>query len=244
MKFYNKEDYKFLIYNLKGSITVGFSTANNNLNFNKNLPEGTENLKKLRQWFGVEEVVYLNQVHDIKVHNYSSIEEITNMDGDGIVTNKKNTIIGVFTADCVPVILADEGSGVISAIHSGWKGTFNNIVGEGVRNMVNTYGCKPKNIKAFIGPHNKSCCYEVSDELIDTFKSSDIFKEHKINEGRYLNMQKCIEVELEKAGIIQENIISTNLCTYCSEDVKLYSYRKKDESMGRLFSFVFANEED
>lgn len=244
MKFYNKEDYKFLIYNLKGSITVGFSTANNNLNFNKNLPEGTENLKKLRQWFGVEEVVYLNQVHGVKVHNYSSGEKITNMDGDGIVTNKKNTIIGVFTADCVPVILADEASGVISAIHSGWKGTLNNITGEGVRNMVNTYGCKPENIKAFIGPHNKSCCYEVSEELIDTFKTSEIFKGQKINEGRYLNMQKCIEIELMKAGVIQDNIISTNLCTYCSEERMLYSYRKKDESMGRLFSFVFANEED
>lgn len=244
MKILNKEDYEFLIYPLNGNITVGFSTAKNNLNFNKNIPVGIENLKRLKNWFKVDEVVYLNQIHGTMVHTYEDDKGVMNSDGDGIVTEHKNTIIGVFTADCVPIILVDEVQGTIAALHSGWKGTLNNILEKGIKAMMENYGCKIQNMKAFIGPHNKSCCYEVSEELIDIFSGSEIFKGEVINSGRYLDLQRCVEIELLKCGVRLENIISTNLCTYCSDDRKLYSYRKKDESEGRLFSFVFANEED
>ncbi len=237
------ENNKFLIYTIK-NISIGFSTAENGLNFNKFLPEGQENLISLKKWFNVNEVIFLNQIHGTKVHCYDGSKMITDLNGDGIVTKEKGVLIGVFTADCVPVIIVDEVTGVMAAIHSGWKGTLNNIVLHGVNEMIETYGSKPKNMKAFIGPHNKVCCYEVSEELIDTFKQNEIFKNEDINEGRNLNLQRCVEVELLKAGIIPENIIAVNLCTYCSEETKLFSYRKKDESKGRLFSFVFANEED
>lgn len=244
MKLLQKDDYEILIYPLKKNITVGFSTGKNNLNFNKNTQEGIKNLEKLKDWFKVKEVVYLNQIHGTMVYNYEENMKIINSDGDGIVTGNKDTIIGVFTADCVPIILVDEVKGIISALHSGWKGTFNNILEKGINTMVEIHGCNPVNIKAYIGPHNKSCCYEVSEELIKTFKENEIFKGKVINSGRYLDLQKCIEIELLKCGVKIENIIATNLCTYCSKDRKLYSYRKKNESEGRLFSFVFANEED
>lgn len=237
------KDNQFLIYTVK-NMTIGFSTAENGLNFNKFLPEGKESLENLKNWFNVHEVVFLNQVHGAQIHCLEVGKQITDSDGDGIVTNNKKSLIGVFTADCVPVIIVDEAIGVMAAIHSGWKGTLNNIVLNGVKAMVETYGSKPENMKAFIGPHNKVCCYEVSEELIELFKQCEIFKDEKINEGRNLNLQRCVEIELIKAGIIQENIIAVNLCTYCSDKTKLFSYRKKDESKGRLFSFVFANEED
>ena len=93
------------------------------------------------------------------------------LDGDGIVTKEKNVAIGVFTADCVPIVLVDTKNKIIDALHSGWKGTLNNIASQGVKVMKETYGADENYIKAFIGPHNKSCCYEVSEELIDTFKT-------------------------------------------------------------------------
>lgn len=243
MKVYSCENNEFLIYPMK-NITIGFSTAENGLNFNKFMPEGRENLHKLKKWFKVKEVIFLNQVHGVKVNSYNGDKEITDTDGDGIVTKEISTLIGVFTADCVPIIIVDEALGIIAALHSGWKGTLNNIAFQGINEMINLYGSKAENMKAFIGPHNKVCCYEVSEELIDTFNENDMFKEENINEGRKLNLQRCIEIELTKAGILPENIVAVNLCTYCSEKTKLYSYRKKEESKGRLFSFVFANEED
>lgn len=243
MKISSYDNNKFIIYNIK-NITIGFSTAENDLNFNKFMPEGIKSLNNLKKWFNVDEVVFLNQVHDVGICCYDGNKEVIDTDADGLITDNKNSIIGVFTADCVPIIIIDEITGAMAALHSGWKGTLNNIVLQGISKMISTYGCKPENLKAFIGPHNKVCCYEVSEELVENFKKSHIFKDEKINEDRNLNLQKCVEVELEKAGLLQENIIAVNLCTYCSDEIKLYSYRKKDEAKGRLFSFVFANEED
>ncbi|MEG0306947.1 MAG: peptidoglycan editing factor PgeF [Clostridium sp.] len=242
MKLYNIHGYEFLMYSLKNNISVGFSTGKNNISFNKNLEEGKKNLQNLKEIFDINEVVYLNQVHGTLVQEYRKDANIINVDGDGLITAEQDTIIGVFTADCVPIILVDEEKNVISAIHSGWKGTLNNIVKNGVRAMENNYSCNLNSIKAFIGPHNKSCCYEVSQELIDIFKSSELFKGEVINYERNLDLQKCVEIELIDSGIKKENIISLNLCTYCSQAIKLYSYRKKEESHGRLFSFVFAHE--
>lgn len=92
-------------------------------------------------------------------------KELIEHEGDGIVTNEKSTIIGAFTADCVPVILIDEVNNVIAAVHSGWKGTFNSISAIAVEKMISEYGSNVKNIKAYIGPHIRQCCYEVSEEL-------------------------------------------------------------------------------
>lgn len=242
MKSYKVENCEFLTYDLDKGIKIGFSTAKNNLNFNKNLSEGKLNLNKLKKWFQVDEVIYLNQVHGTKVYSYNGRVSIIDSEGDGIVTRENNVAIGVFTADCVPIILVDVKNKIIAALHSGWKGTLNNIVSQGIKVMKETYGAEENYIKAFIGPHNKSCCYEVSEELIDTFKECDLFKSHEISFGRYLDLQKCVEIQLVNEGIKNNNIVCLNLCTYCSNDKKLYSYRKKEESHGRLFSFIFTHE--
>ena len=243
MKSCNVENYEFLIYDLDKDIKVGFSTAKNQLNFNKNINEGKSNLNNLKKWFQVDEVVYLNQVHGIKVYPYDGQGFMVNSDGDGIVTKEKNVAIGVFTADCVPIILVDTKNKIIAALHSGWKGTLNNIASQGIKVMKDTYGADENYIKAFIGPHNKSCCYEVSEELIDTFKNCDLFKNQEISFGRNLDLQKCVEIQLINEGIKNNNIVCLNLCTHCSNDKKLYSYRKKEESQGRLFSFIFIHEQ-
>ena len=241
MKSSNIENYEFLTYDL-GDITIGFSTAKYDLNFNKALDEGKSNLNNLKKWFGVNDVVYLNQVHGTKVYSYDENVSIVNYNGDGIVTKEKNVAVGVFTADCVPIVLVDTKNKVIESLHSGWKGTLNNIVSQGVKVMKENYGCDESYIKAFIGPHNKSCCYEVSQELIDTFKDCDLFRNKQINYGRNLDLQKCVEIQLINEGIKKSNIVCLNLCTYCSRDKKLYSYRKREESHGRLFSFAFIHE--
>lgn len=238
MKENHIDSYCFLQDTLDSGINVVFSTALNNLNFNKNIEEGLRNLGRIREWFNVDDTVFLNQVHGTDILKYDG-SEITIMDGDGIVTNSQGCAIGIFTADCVPVLLADEEKRAVAAIHSGWKGTIGNIVSKGIDSMIENYNSNPANIKAYIGPHNRECCYEVSEELIMRFSNEDIFKNHIISNGRMLNLKSCVEIELINRGVKKENIIDLNLCTHCSEKIKLYSYRKEEEKMGRLFSFVF-----
>ena len=85
--------------------------------------------KSIKKDFNVRTVSYLKQIHSDKILiiNEETIDKINESEGDAIITNLKNIAIGVFTADCVPVILVDENTSTIAAIHSGWKGTYKSI---------------------------------------------------------------------------------------------------------------------
>ena len=234
----NVKRYDDFIEICEDGITVVFSTAENERSFNRNTDEGVNELNKLVNEFNVNSVQYLKQIHSKNIFSYTKEKSnFKDNEGDAIITNEKNTIIGVFTADCVPVILVDKKKKVVGAIHSGWKGTFESIVKETVYKMINEYDVNVNDIKAYIGPHIRECCYEVSEELIDKFKNK--FKNENINSGRHLNMEKCIISDLVSCGVKDENIFAMNLCTYCSNEVKLHSYRKSSGAYGRLFSFVY-----
>lgn len=216
-----------------GNINIKFSTALNDVNYKKEEEEGKSNLEELKNIFDLDKVIYVNQIHSADFIDATGENFKGNKDCDALITKDKNTLIGVFTADCVPVIAYDKEKEIIAAIHSGWKGTFNKIVRNTCKYMKENYGCE--DIKVIIGPHVKECCYEVSEELVDKFRS-EFGKE--VCTGRMLNLEKCVRVQLK--GIVKEsNIESLNICTYCENEIKLHSYRKEQEKSGRLFSSVF-----
>ena len=134
----NKE---FIVFN-DGNIKVRFSTALNNVNYKKEDEEGKKNLEDLKEIFKVDKVLYVNQTHssdfiDATFENFKG-----DRDCDSLVTKDKNTLIGVFTADCVPVIAYDKEKEVIAAIHSGWKGTYTKIARKTCEYMKEKYGCE------------------------------------------------------------------------------------------------------
>ncbi len=229
--------YTFLKSEFKNANFI-FSTGENHLNFNKNIDEGKENLNNIKKWFLLEEVCYLDQVHSSIVRNFKDKDK----EGDAIITNKFNRAVGVFTADCVPILLYDKENEAIGAVHSGWRGTYENIVINTLKKMKENYNTKAENIIASIGPHIKDCCYEVSYELINKFKEDKIYNDYNINYKRNLNMEACILAQLSNVGVKNENIIRANLCTMCSSDPKFYSYRKEG-NIGRQFSFVYLNKQ-
>lgn len=221
------------------NFTVVFTNAEKERSFNRNTESGIKELNSLKDSFHVKEVAYLKQIHSDKIFKYNLEDNFNDNEGDAIITDEKDVIIGVFTADCVPIILVDEYNGVAAAIHSGWRGTFESITYKTVEKMKLEYGCSAENIKAYIGPHIRKCCYEVSEELKEKF----IEQKSKINpeilfDNRNLNLEACIEQDLKDSGIKDENINSLNLCTYCCDSVKLHSYRKSEGSYGRMFAFV------
>ena len=222
------------------NFTLVFTNAENERSFNRSTESGVKELNSLKNSFNVKNVVYLKQIHSDKVLSYEFCDEDFNEnEGDAIITDEKEVIIGVFTADCVPIILVDDVKGVSAAIHSGWRGTFESITLKTVEKMKSEYGCKAEDIKAFIGPHIRKCCYEVSQDLKEKFleKKKEIDSSILFN-GRNLNLEICIEKDLIDGGLKEENINSLNLCTYCSNEIKLHSYRKSEGAYGRMFSFV------
>jgi YfiH family protein len=219
---------------------VVFTNAEKERSFDRSTEKGIKELESLKEEFNVDNIVYLKQIHSDKTLVYKGDgESIKDEEGDAIITNEKNVIIGVFTADCVPIILVDEENEVAAAIHSGWKGTFESITFKTVEKMKKEFGTNEKNVKAYIGAHIRKCCYEVSEELKQNFiEKKKSIEEKELFQGRNLNLESCIIEDLKRAGIPDNNINSINLCTYCSDGIKLHSYRKSQGAYGRMFTFV------
>lgn len=234
--FIYKEDYLILDNN---KFQIVFTNAENNRSFNRATDDGIKYLNSLNKEFKLDEVVYLKQAHTDKIFKYDG-KDINDIEGDAIITDMKKIAVGVFIADCVPIILVDEIKKVVAAIHSGWRGTFESITLKTIEKMKSEFKCNGKDIKAYVGAHIRKCCYEVSQELKEKFleKKYDIDKE-KLFDLRNLNLEYCIEDDLIKGGIDEKNMFTLGLCTHCNEYVKLYSYRKSEGSYGRMFAFVF-----
>jgi YfiH family protein len=227
------EGYKFIKISLEGAEMI-FSTAESGLDFNKNFPNGKKNLENIKKWFGVKEVGFLEQIHSDNILNYDGkIEE-----GDALIAHKKNLAVGVFTADCVPILLYDKNKSVIAAVHSGWKGTFNCILLKTIERMEKQYGTEAKDLVVSIGPHIHQCCYEVGIDLVDKFKNLEVYKDVDISSGRYLSLKKCILHQLNLKNVDKNNIKDLSICTFCNKNYKTHSYRK-NKNGGRLFSFIY-----
>lgn len=225
--------YKFIKFQANEA-EIYFSSAEGGLNFNPN-NKGIENINKLKEWFNIKDVGYLKQIHSDIVHIYDG--KITQ--GDAIMTNERGVAVGVFTADCVPIIILDKVNKAVSAVHSGWKGTIGCIVLKSIEKMKKAYESKLKDLSIYIGPHNMGCCYEVGTELIEQFLESKDFSKENINNKRNLSLQNCIINQLNSIGIESDQIHLVNKCTSCSNELELYSYRKSTDKEGRMFSFVF-----
>lgn len=228
-----KDGYEFINIDLGGASVV-FSTARNNLDFNKAKNDGIKNIENLKKWFDVNDVGYLNQVHGDKLVIYDRKLE----DADGLFTRRVNTAVGVFNADCVPILIYDRKNSVIAAVHSGWRGTLSLILKKAIKKMKSEYNSNTDDIFVCIGPHIQVCCYEVGKEVIDKFEESNFYREKDIFTGRNLDLKKCLFYQLESEKINEKNIKYLDLCTCCGKKYKMHSYRK-NKNCGRMFSFIY-----
>ena len=211
------------------SLNLGIYTEDNkesiSLNFSKVLSSaGMQNNK----------VVYLNQVHGDSLYlvddnNYNSI---IGLSGDALLTKSKGIAIGVFTADCVPIILADRCQKIVAVAHAGWKGTQLEIVSKVLNYMIQEMGSKPENIFAAIGPSIGKCCFEVKKDVAEMFN-------YKIeNQGKfYVDLWKENIKQIIDMGVPENNIDCENLCTKCGSEL-FFSYRRDNGATGRQGTFI------
>ena len=93
------------------------------------------------------------------------------LEGDGMVTDVPGMLLGVGTADCVPVLVVDVEKRAVGAFHAGWRGTVTGIVGEGIEAMRREYGSRSEDLRAAVGPSIGACCYAVGEEVRSQFRS-------------------------------------------------------------------------
>lgn len=190
---------------------------------------------------------HTNVVETIKENWYDTHErkisifpkELTNV--DGLITDQKDITFSLGFADCTPIYLYDPAKRVIGDIHSGWKGTLGRIGKVAVEKMIEEYNCNPKDIICCIGPCIKKCHFEVSKDVADLFKE-EFRKMQDINEiitcvnnteQKYvIDTTRINKNMMKEAGLLEENIIDSGICTVCNEDY-MHSYRTHKEKAGR-----------
>lgn len=161
---------------------------------------------------------------------------------DALVTNEKNVTLVTYYADCTPLFFIDTNKKVIGLAHAGWRGTVKRIGAEVVETMKNNYGSNPLDIVVAIGPAISSCCYEVDEQCCKYFKDMTDLETEKFIEvkpkGKYmLNLLEANKQIVEKVGVLDENIIVSDVCTMCNSDL-LWSHRATNGKRGGMSAFM------
>lgn len=224
-----------------------------------------ENKRRLKSALGAEKLnlISLHQIHSDVVRIFDATTSTDKQcKGDALATNRPGLLLGVRTADCSPVLVVDPKKRVVAAIHAGWRGTLARIVVKTIGQMQMEFKSNPKDMLAAIGPTIGGCCYEVGTEVAADFSAkfsnaSEFFDELRTgdepNPLQWLNMmppghqpppkkvlldlKKANQLQLLEAGLREQNIFVTDLCTSCHVS-HLFSYRKESTTSGRLLSVI------
>lgn len=215
--------------------------------------EGSE-----RVWAGLAEELGVSQIHRLRqVHGVGVARFLRGADAKGVgrspleadiaISNDPAAAIAVQVADCVPLLLADERSGAVGAVHAGWRGTAAGAVEAAVRAMGDTFGSAPRDLIAAIGPSIGPCCYEVGEEVraafLDIHPAARVdgwFSSHDGGRPR-LDLWAATSDQLEACGIPADRIHVAALCTALHPEW-FYSYRREGPVTGRLVGVIRARD--
>lgn len=162
------------------------------------------------------------------VDENSDIEE-----SDGMITDHKGIMLNISIADCCAILMYDIENEVIAGIHSGWRGTAENISGKAIKLLKNQFNSQPENIICYMSACASGERYEVGEDVAQYFPSSIT----QISDQKFLFDNKNeISLQLKSEGIIDENLYISNVCTI--ENENYHSYRRDRENSGRMSAFI------
>jgi YfiH family protein len=183
-------------------------------------------------------LIKLKQVHSatiVDVDDTSAAGEA--VEGDAAATSLREVMIGVQTADCVPILVAATGGGIVGAIHAGWRGTAAHIAERTIARLVEKYHVAPGGLVAAIGPHIGVCCYEVGEDVVGAISNPAAVERRAEWANPHLSLARATRVQLVAAGIPETQIETSSLCTRCRADL-FHSYRRDGKRMGHMLSVI------
>ncbi|MBB5063841.1 peptidoglycan editing factor PgeF [Granulicella mallensis] len=198
------------------------------------------------------ELVTIRQIHGNVVcaveagHGPLATEEgKATLQGDGLITNLKDVLLGIQTADCTPVLVADTQARVVAAFHAGWRGTLARIVEQGIAAMKLRYGSRSSDLIAAIGPAIGPCCFEVGPEVRSAFENEfsyapELFSE--VGSQIHLDLFEANRRQLLDAGVATGKISLVGECTACTRlsdgRRKYFSHRSEHGFTGRMLNVI------
>lgn len=186
-------------------------------------------------------LVTVHQIHSAHAVEAGDWPDDDRPHADALVTNKPGILLGILTADCAPVLLADPGAGVVGAAHAGWRGALGGVTDATIAAME-TLGARRKNIAAAIGPCIAMKSYEVDRAFRDRFLADDEANDRFFGEGPtgpHFDLEAYVAHRLAAAGLTR--VETLGLDTYADAD-RFYSYRRAtyrgEANYGRQISLI------
>lgn len=189
-------------------------------------------------------VIQSHQVHSdrIAIINDRNIRRDELQGIDAMITNLPECAIGARTADCVPILLSDPRKVAVASIHSGWRGTVQQISKKVIQKMVGCYGTIPSDVMAAIGPSIGPDVFEVHKDVYNHFKKAGFPMRRisrRISDEKYLiDLWESNKFVLIKAGVLESNIQILGVCSYTNND-EFYSARyERNNKCGRTINVI------
>lgn len=164
------------------------------------------------------------------------------LEGDGLMTEVPGVLLGIQTADCVPVLVVDRKRRAVAAFHAGWRGTVASITEKGIMRMRKEFGSQPEDLMAAVGPSIGACCYEVGPEVKTAFADRFDYADGLFPAGGMsLDLWEANRRQLLGAGVAAERISVVGECTACAGlpgKRRYWSHRAERGFTGRMLSAV------
>ncbi len=211
------------------SLNVGLSVEDNPANVEKNR-------EAISRHFDGRDLVFVRQVHGKGVRIFAQPEGMpdgtTPLEGDAAVSNLRSKMLAIQVADCQAVLLYDPVQAVVGNVHSGWRGSILNIIGETSGTMASRFSSVPRDILAGVSPSLGPCCAEFvnhRDEIPPRFRTYR-------TGGDLFDFWALSHDQLRGAGVREENINISRICTKCNTD-RFFSYRGEGKT-GRFVALI------
>jgi len=215
----------------QGGVSTGVYDSLNCGSLTKDSQENIiRNRALVAQQLGVspENLLTCKQVHGTDVMRvdlpWASLEGPS---ADAMVTKRPGLALGIVTADCVPVLFADESAGVIGAAHAGWRGAYGDVIAKTIEAME-TLGAKRSGIKAAIGPCIWQDSYEVDLDFMDRFLDLD-----ELNNRFFFESDTPDHFLFELPGYVRDRLrkldiedIALSPADTCMDEARFFSYRR------------------
>ncbi len=187
--------------------------------------------------FDLARLATVHQVHGaaVALADGRAAEALAATDADALVAAEPGRCVGVYTADCVPVLL-DDGEGRVAAAHAGWRGTVAGVAAAAVEALVSR-GARRDRIAAALGPSIGPCCFEVGADVAARFGRFAVARPGGARP--HVDLWAANAAQLAAAGVPRERIDASPPCSMCDEE-RFYSFRRDGGSIGQMLSFIVA----
>ena len=151
---------------------------------------------------------------------------------DAVCTDRPRVLVGVRTADCLPILLVDPRRRAVAAVHAGWRGAAARVLPGAIESMSVEYGCRPSDIEAAIGPGIGPCCFEVGEEVAGQFPEEYIDRD---GPKPHVDLAGMLRAQLRRSGV--GRLTTAGHCTSCDLD-RYFSHRAEHGDTGRMLALV------